>query len=159
MKIGVSVLDAMTRNPVVVSPEITLDKCAKLMKQKHVGALLIKEGDNVVGIATEQDIVRKAVLKDWKPSKVKIKDVMERKLLTISSSEDVFEAISMMRDYNVRHLPIIENGKFIGLVTAKDILKIEPDLFELLVEKIELRKEQTKSVRTNQEAEIDLDEE
>lgn len=151
MKTGVSVLDAMTRNPVTVSEETTLDKCAKIMKQNHVGALLIKEGIKVVGIISEQDIVRKAVIKDLLPSKIKVGEIMERKLITIAPNEDVFEAISLMRDYNIRHLPIVENNQFVGLVTIKDILKIEPDLFELLVEKIELREEERKLGREKED--------
>lgn len=160
MKIGVTVMDAMTRNPVHVSQDTTLDNCAKIMKQKHVGSLLITENEKVIGIVTEQDIVRKAVIKNLKPSKVKVKEIMEKKLVTITPEEDIFEAISVMRDYNIRHLPIVNEGKFVGLITTKDILKIEPDLFELLVEKIELREKETKpSHATHQESEIDLDEE
>lgn len=160
MKIGVTVMDAMTRNPVHVSQDTTLDNCAKIMKQKHVGSLLITENEKVIGIVTEQDIVRKAVIKNLKPSKVKVKEIMEKKLVTITPEEDIFEAISVMRDYNIRHLPIVNEGKFVGLITTKDILKIEPDLFELLVEKIELREKETKPLHaTHQESEIDLDEE
>jgi signal-transduction protein with cAMP-binding, CBS, and nucleotidyltransferase domain len=71
---------------------------------------------------------------------------MEEKLITISPEKDIFEAITVMRDNNIRHLPVMQDGKFYGLVTTKDILKIEPDLFELMVDRIELKEEKRKPI-------------
>ena len=71
---------------------------------------------------------------------------METKLLMISPSDDIYDALIKMRDSNIRHLPVVEHGKMVGLLTLKDILKIEPQLFELLVEKFELREETRKPI-------------
>ena len=68
-------------------------------------------------------------------------DLMEKNLVTITPEKDLFEAIRVMRDHNIRHLPVMYKGKFLGLVTMKDILKLEPDLFDLLVKKFEVREE------------------
>ncbi|MBI4451590.1 CBS domain-containing protein [Candidatus Woesearchaeota archaeon] len=144
MKTGYTVGDAMTEAAVTVAPDTTLQQCAKIMADKHVGALIVVEDKRPVGIMTEQDVVRKAVVKDIKPSATLAKDVMERHLLTVGPAEDIFEAITIMRDENIRHLPVIHEGKMVGLVTMKDILKIQPELFELLVEKFELREEERK---------------
>lgn len=143
METGYKVGDAMTQKPVMISPTATLKQCADLMAKKHIGSVLVEEKDKIVGVLSEQDIVRKAVAKGT-AGKKKVKDIMEKNLITVSPDKDIFEAIRIMRDYNIRHLPVMHKGKFVGLVTMKDILKIEPDLFELLVEKFEIREEQKK---------------
>ncbi|HLC32791.1 MAG TPA: CBS domain-containing protein [Candidatus Nanoarchaeia archaeon] len=144
MNTGYTVADALTEQPVTISPAKTLRDAAKVMAKEHVGALLVKDKETVCGIITEQDIVRKGVAGAGNAAARKVSDIMERKLITIDPSEDIFEALRIMRDENIRHLPVFANGQFAGLVTMKDILKIEPDLYEILVEKIELREAQRK---------------
>ena len=145
MKTGIKVIDAMTEHPVTISSNATLKQAAALMAERHVGSLLVEEDKKVVGILSEQDIVRKAVAKG-NIGLFKVKNIMEEHLITISPDKDIFEAIITMRDHNIRHLPVMDKGKFYGLVTTKDILKIEPDLFDLLVEKIELREAERKPI-------------
>lgn len=128
----------MTQQPITVSKEATLQQCAEVMEKHHVGALLI-EDERLVGIITEQDIVRKSVIKDNIPSKTLVKDIMEQYLITIPPDADIFEALEIMRDKNIRHLPVMNNGDMVGLITTKDILKIEPDLFDMLANTIQLR--------------------
>ncbi len=144
---GYTVADAMTQEPVMISPNKTLREAAKIMSKEHVGSLLVKEADSVIGILTEQDIVRKGVAGSGNTALKKVKEVMETNLTTTTPDEDIFEALRIMRDYNIRHLPVMHKGKFVGLVTLKDILKIEPDLYEIMVEKIELREAERKPVR------------
>ena len=144
MKTGYKVHDCMTTKPISVSPEASLEECAKVMSQNHVGALVIKDYHQSKGLITEQDIVRKAIAKGINPLTKKVKDFMEIKLVTISPNDDIYDALIKMRDGNIRHLPVVEHGKMAGLLTLKDILKIEPQLFELLVEKFELREETRK---------------
>lgn len=144
---GFTVADAMTHEPVMISPNKTLREAAKVMAQEHVGALLVKEGDQVVGILTEQDMVRKGIAVSGNTALKKVREVMQTDLVTTAPDEDIFEALRIMRDYNFRHLPVMHKGKFVGLVTLKDILKIEPDLYEILVEKIELREKERKPVK------------
>ena len=146
MKSGIQVADAMTINPVSVNPDITLSDCARIISDKHVGAVVVKDDGKSLGILTEQDIVRKAVAKDVNTNDAKVKDFMETKLITINPDADVYDALIKMRDNNIRHLPVIENNEMMGLLTIKDILKIEPQLFELIVEKFELREENRKPI-------------
>ena len=146
MKTGYKVHDCMTTKPISVTPEATLEDCAKVMSANHVGALVVKDNHQSKGLITEQDIVRKLLAKGINPLTKKVKDFMETKLATISSNDDIYDALIKMRDLNIRHLPVVENGRMIGLLTLKDILKIEPQLFELLVEKFELREETRKPI-------------
>jgi len=143
MDTGYKVGDAMTANPVTIKQSASLKQCADLMAKKHVGSVLVEDKGKIVGVLSEQDIVRKAVAKGT-AGKKKVKDLMEKDLVTIAPDKDIFEAIRVMRDYNIRHLPVMAKDQFLGLITMKDILKIEPDLFELLVEKFEIRESRKK---------------
>ena len=146
MKTGYKVYDCMTTKPISVSSGASLQDCAKIMAKNHVGALVIKDSHKSAGLITEQDIVRKVIAKGINPVAKKVKDFMQRKLMTIKPNDDIYEALIKMRDSNIRHLPVVDNGKMVGLLTLKDILKIEPSLFELLVEKFELREEKRKPI-------------
>jgi len=147
IKTGYTVGDAMTMNPITILANKTLRDAAKIMAKEHVGSLLVKENDNIIGILTEQDVVRKGVAGTGNTALKKGKEVMETNLTTTTPDEDIFEALRIMRDYNIRHLPVMHNGKFVGLVTLKDILKIEPDLYEIMVEKIQLRETERKPIK------------
>ena len=136
----------MTTKPISVSSEASLEECAKVMFQNHVGALVIKDNHESRGLITEQDIVRKVIAKGVNPLTKKVKDFMETKLETISPSDDIYDALIKMRDNNIRHLPVVQNNEIVGLLTIKDILKIEPQLFELVVEKFELKEESRKPI-------------
>ena len=150
---GIKIHEAMTHNPVDVSPDTNLQECARVMANTHVGALLIKEGEQVLGIVTEQDIVRKAVFDNLPPSETLVKNIMETHLIKIGPKEDVVKALQLMGKLNVRHLPVFDGEEFVGLITTKDVLKIEPQLFELLAEKIELKEEARKPINTIHEQE------
>jgi len=153
MKTGVRVCDAMTTKPVAICHKLNLVKCAKLMKTSHVGTLLVKDNGTLLGIVTEQDIVRNAVALGKSPADVTVKAIMERKLITVSPEKDIFDALVLMKKKNIRHLPVMQGKKMVGLLTLKDILKIEPELFEMLVDKFELREERRKPITVIQEEE------
>ena len=146
MKTGYKVHDCMTTKPIPVSSDASLEQCAKAMAKNHVGALVVKDNHLSKGLITEQDIVRKLLAKGINPLTKNVKDFMETKLITINPNDDIYDALIKMRDSNIRHLPVVDKGKMVGLLTLKDVLKIEPSLFELLVEKFELREEKRKPV-------------
>ena len=139
-------MDAMTEKPIVLSPLDTIKECAEEMEKHHVGTIIVKESDKAIGIISEQDVVRKIIAKGLDPYKMRLKDIMEKNLVTIKPDTDIFEALIKMRDLNIRHLPVVDGDNLLGLLTLKDILKIEPQLFDLLVEKFELREEEEKPI-------------
>jgi len=143
MKTGLKVCDVMTRQPVKVPIDTSLKQCAQIMNDNKVGALLITENDKVTGIVTEQDIVRKAVLNGMNSEETKVLEIMETNLIHISPEKDIFEALEVMKYKNIRHLPVIEEN-FLGLVTVKDILKVQPQLFQNLVDQFEIKESERK---------------
>lgn len=156
MKTGYKVMDAMTTKPVSINQDITLLDCARTMDEKHVGAVVVKDNEQSVGIVTEQDIVRKVVAKGINPLTEKAIDYMEKDLVTVSPDKDIYDALILMRDNNIRHLPVVEDNKMVGLLTIKDILKIEPQLFDIIVEKFELREESRKPTNANEDIPSEL---
>ena len=146
MQTGYKVCDAMTEQPVTVPPSTLLDAAAKTMATQHVGALVVRDATGILGMITEQDLVRKAIAPGLNVASTPVKAIMSTKLQTISPEADVFEALVMMRDYNIRHLPVMDGTQFVGLLTLKDVLKIQPQLFELLVDTIELREAERKPI-------------
>lgn len=147
MKTGVKVGDAMTREPIFARPNDDIRKCAKIMAREHIGSLIIKENKKLVGLVTEQDIVRKTLAKGKDPLKMKISDIMVKKIVSIDPDKDIYDALVIMRDKNIRQIPVMHQGNLVGLLTLKDILKIEPQLFDLLVEKFEIRESGRKPIK------------
>ena len=138
MKTGVTVFDIMTKNPICISPESNLKKAAELMLKKKVGGLVVTKNNNLVGIITEKDLVR-IVAKGKNPEKILVKDTMNKRVRVIAPKEDIYDAILRMRKKDVRRLPVLDKKRLIGLLTVKDILRIQPGLFDLFVEKFQIR--------------------
>lgn len=146
MKTGYKVCDAMTRKPIAVSQNTTAKECAQIMREKDVGSLVVKEKEMLKGYITEQGLVHKIIARGLSPEKTRVKDIMIKDVAVISPNLDVYDALMVMRDEDVRQLPVLDGKKLVGLLTVKDILKIQPQLFELLVDKISLREETLKPI-------------
>ncbi len=144
MKTGYKVCDVMTLKPVSVSPKTTIAECGIVMAKNHVGSLVVRSGVAIVGLITEKDIVRKVVAKNLDPKKTLVEEVMLRKFSVISPEKDVYDALVLMRDKNIRQVPVMDGRNMVGFLTGKDILKVQPQLFELLADKIELREQDRK---------------
>ncbi len=144
MKLGIKVGDIMTRDFVSVSPETSLTECARLMIKKRVGSLVLKENNKLFGILTEGDIVYALSKKPNSLEKVNAKDVAKRKVLTIKPSEDISEALKKMKKGRYRWLPVSIKNDVVGFITLKDILKIEPNLFDAFSEIMQIKEEQAK---------------
>ena len=146
MKTGLKVIDAMTKKPITISPNTTAFEAASIMKKERVGNLIVQDKGKLKGILTEQDLVYKIVADGNSPKKIAVKDIMTKKVISIQPDKDITDAMLKMSKLNVRRLPVIEDDKIVGILTQKDILKIEPQLFELIVDKIELREEKSKPI-------------
>lgn len=147
MKTEILVSDAMTINPVVVSPDLTIKECANLMKKNNIGSLIVKEDHNLLGIITEEDLVYEVIAKNLDVEKIRVKTIMVKKVITIDPSQDIYDALVKMNKFNIRQLPVTKGNRLLGLLTLKDILKIEPQLFELIAAKYQLRESERKPLR------------
>ena len=115
---------------VMAKPVITIDKngsvyeAAKIMSEKDIGCIVVTENGKPVGIATERDILQRVVAKDLDASKVVMKDIMTKPLITINGSMPIINAIRVMEKNNVRRLLIVEKGRLVGIVTQRDLLRV-----------------------------------
>lgn len=136
MKTGIKVQDAMTKAPVCVGPEKTILDCSKLMKEKNIGSLIItSKNKEILGLITVKDILKKGVVPGKDLVTTKVRDLMTKDVVTLNGHEDIYEAMVLMRNEDFRRIPVVENKKIRGYLTHKDILKLQPSLYELFVEK------------------------
>lgn len=144
MKSGLWVVDAMTRKPVSTGPDTTIRDAAELMERHDVHSIVVKKGDELIGIVAETDLVRRGILEGCDPLTTQVRLVMTSDIVTCTPSMDLFDVVQLMRDTNVRTVPVIDEGTMVGYITAKDILKLQPDLFQNFVETFDLREEERK---------------
>ena len=146
METGYKVFDIMTNNPIKIKVGVTVKECASVMKEKNVGSLLIMKSHNLTGIITEKDIVVKIVAEGKDTTKTKVDDVMTpfNEIISIEPQKDIYDALILMKDNEIRRLPVMDGDKLLGLLTIKDILKVEPALFDLVADSYELREQERK---------------
>ncbi|MGE5336800.1 MAG: cyclic nucleotide-binding/CBS domain-containing protein [Gemmatimonadota bacterium] len=120
------------RKLLIASAETTVSEAARRMADKQVGALLVVEDKRLVGIFTERDALFRVIAKGLEPGKTRLADVMTRDPKTISPDKTFGLAMLVMNENRFRHLPVIENGRLVGIVSARDAL--DPDLEEFVAE-------------------------
>jgi len=130
IKIGIKVGDVMIRNFISAKPNISVLAAVNLMVKKRIGSLIIQEKGILKGILTEKDIMW-ALSKKRDLSDVKAIDICTRKITTIRPSADIYNAVKVMKKTKFRRLPVVIKKKVIGYLTLKDVLRIQPELFEI----------------------------
>ena len=113
------------------SPSSTVAKAAKRMTKRKVGAILVVEDDRLVGIFTERDAVFRVIAEDRDPG-TRLSEVMTPSPKTITPDKSFGYALLLMHENGFRHLPVTENGKLLGIVSARNAL--DPDLEEFAAE-------------------------
>jgi len=107
----------------IVEPHITVSEAAKLMRKKDIGSLLIRVHDRKWGVVTERDILNKVVAEDLNPRKIKVKDIMTDLKHTVEATAPLEAASEIFNTHHIRRLPVIENGRIIGIITSRDVAK------------------------------------
>lgn len=120
--------DVMTKDPQILPASASLVDAARLMRDEDIGPVIVVEGDQVVGIVTDRDIVVRAVAEDRPPSGTTVADVASRDLTTVSPDDSLDDAVRLMRERAVRRLPVVEAGKPVGIVALGDLaVERDPD--------------------------------
>jgi CBS domain-containing protein len=120
-----------------VTPEATAYDALQLMVEKNAGALLVMKDEKVVGILSERDIARKVELKGQTSRQTQVKDIMTSKVLYVEGSQSLEECMAVMIDKNIRHLPVYEEGKLVGLISVRDVLKEMVDQQKFMISQLE----------------------
>ncbi|MBI5551870.1 MAG: CBS domain-containing protein [Desulfobacterales bacterium] len=106
-----------------ITPESSVFQALQLMAEKNVGALMVMTGDTVEGLISERDYARKIVLKGRLSRDVPVREIMSPEIVAIGPEEDVERCMTLMTHKRVRHLPVFENERLIGLISIGDIVK------------------------------------
>lgn len=123
---------AMTKKVMVIKPDATIKDAAKIMTKYRVGCLVVMEDNKLVGILTELDIIWKVVAGDLNSNTTKVSDVMTKKVLTIKANQTLEEATHIMVENKIKKLPVLEGNKLVGIVTATDLISVQPKMIESL---------------------------
>ena len=112
------------QNIFTISPESTVLEAISLMADKGIGALVVTDQDKVVGIFSERDYTRKIILMERTSKETTVSEIMTAKVLTVTKSNSVEDCLNLMTDRHLRHLPVVENDKLIGLISIGDLVKV-----------------------------------
>jgi len=113
----------MTAGPIAVAPDISVADAVGVMKQHGIGSVLVGELASAKGIVSEADIVRKVIAEGQDPAKVKVREVMSAPLVSVDIKTSVYNVYRTMADKRVRHLIITDQGRQVGFISVKDLLK------------------------------------
>jgi CBS domain-containing protein len=120
-----------------VTPDDSVYDALKLMADKNVGAVLVTEAGNLVGILSERDYARKVILKGKTSKDTPVREIMTEKVVYVRPDQTSDECMAVMTDKRVRHLPVIENGQLIGIISIGDVVKEIISHQEFMLEQLE----------------------
>jgi CBS domain-containing protein len=116
-------LDRKDRAVFSVGPEAPVLEAIRAMADHHVGALLVMTGEVLAGIVSERDYARKVILRGRSSSDTPVRDIMTSPVLTVSPETSVEQCMQLVTDKRVRHLPVVEAGRVVGMVSIGDLVK------------------------------------
>lgn len=114
-----------TKDVVVVDRHVGISEATSLMRARHVGDLVIVEGEAPIGILTDRDIIIKALAKNVNIEQIVVGDIMSYELVTVNKNDSIMKVIDVMSHEGVRRAPIIDNsGKLVGVISLDDIIEL-----------------------------------
>jgi CBS domain-containing protein len=131
------ILDAKGSEIYSISPDATVYEALSRMAEKNVGSMLVFEGSDLVGLISERDYSRKTILKGRLSRETAVREIMTTELISVHPDDDIEECMELFTDKHVRHLPVVEEGKVVGLVSIGDIVKNIIDYKEFIIEELE----------------------
>jgi len=130
MRNRILVGEIMTKEVLTIGPNSSVMKAAKMMAERSVGSIVVVEKEKPVGIVTERDLLMKVISADLKPSRIPVKKIMTKPVITTTPQTDIVDAVRLMARHRIRRLPVVDGGKLVGIITTRDIMRISPELLE-----------------------------
>ena len=121
MKVS-DILKGKSSNIYSVTGDVSVYEAIKVMGEKNIGALLIMEGERLTGILSERDYARKVVLKGKSSRETPVRDIMTENVLTVASNDSIEICMAIMTDKHIRHLPVVDEGRVLGMVSIGDVV-------------------------------------
>jgi len=132
------VRQVMSRRIITSKPDLTLKEASKIMGESHIGSLIITENEKIVGIVTNSDIMR-AIGNDKDPETTLVREVMSRDVKVVEPDKSLEDAVKIMVDNKIKKLPVVENEKLVGIITASDIAVVQPRLIASIASLLSIR--------------------
>ena len=123
MKTLKQLLDSKGREVYTISPEASVLDALRLMAEKSVGALIVTEAGRIAGVISERDYARKVILHGKSSHELEVRDIMTSKVITVSPRQTVEECMALMTEKRIRHLPVTEGERLIGVLSIGDLVK------------------------------------
>ncbi|MCD6226743.1 MAG: CBS domain-containing protein [Candidatus Aenigmarchaeota archaeon] len=127
---------------VLTAPKETLIRdAARIMTKYRIGSLVILEKSKLIGIVTERDILGKVVARGDDPRIIKIEDIMTTDVISIQDDDTVEKAVELMTEHKIKKLPVLHEERLVGIITASDIIVIQPKMIDALCKLLQIREQ------------------
>jgi len=123
MKLVKHLLDAKGRHVIAISPDSSVFEAIKIMADKSIGSLVVMEDEKLAGIVTERDYARKVIVKGRSSKSTRVAEIMTADVVTTSSAETVDKCMAVMTELRIRHLPVLEDNRVIGIISIGDLVQ------------------------------------
>jgi CBS domain-containing protein len=120
-----------------ISREANLLDALALLREKNIGALVVMDGQSLEGIFSERDYVQKVDLTRVQPGSVRVEDVMTRDIICVDPGQSVNDCMEIMTEKHIRHLPVLENGQLVGIISIGDVVKDMIEELQFMVKQLE----------------------
>ena len=120
-----------------ISPDVSVFEAVQLMADKRVGALMVVDRNELVGVISERDYAREIVLKDRASRDTLVSAIMTQRVLYVRPQQTLEECMALMTEKHLRHLPVLDNGRLVGVVSMRDVVKDLIAEKEFLIEQME----------------------
>ena len=137
MKTVAQLLRAKGHDVLSISPEAFVFEALKVMAEKNVGALLVVEGERLVGVFSERDYARKVILKGKASKEIPVREIMTSHVLYVRPEQTIEECMALMTDKRVRHLPVLEQERLVGVISIGDVVKAIIAEQEFIIEQLQ----------------------
>ncbi len=131
MKARVPVEEIMSASPVTITADANVVEAAMAMRERKVGSLVVLEDGRPIGIVTERDVVTKVAAANRPSQATMVRDIMSAPVVAVHPHQEVAEAAKVMAARKIRRLPVIKEGKLVGMLTENDIIRVWPQLIEV----------------------------
>jgi len=135
----VLVKDIMSKPVVVIDKNKSAKDAGALMKKVRRGYLIVVDKNKGIGVLSDSDLIKYVVVTNKKASDVKIKDIMAKALITVRPNDQIIEAVRKMKKSNLHRLPVIEEGKTVGIISLTDIARTSPEMLDLLEYRLQMK--------------------
>jgi len=136
-KLVSDILDSKGHEVWAVKPDDTVFDSLQLMAEKGIGALLVMDGDRLVGIVTERDYARKVILEGKSSKTSSVAEVMTKRVLCVTPEQTIDECMALMTDKRARHLPVLDHKRVIGIISIGDLVKTMISEQQVLIDQLQ----------------------